>query len=84
METAIYLGTLKLSQPRGVVEVRASGDLCRLLLKVSLNAAGRLLFSHLHTVNVYMCACMHERSHTHTLTPRYLSVCLCEKHLESE
>lgn len=76
-ETAIYLGTLKLShpEPRGVIEIRASGDLRHLLLKVSLNAGGRLLFSHLHTLNlytVYICACMNEHLHE-TLTPLCLS-----------
>lgn len=85
METAIYLGTLKLShpEPRGVIEIRASGDLCHLLLKVSLNAGGRLLFSHLHTLNlytVYICACMNEHRDPHAA----LSICLCEKHLKSE
>lgn len=66
MDAAIYLGTLKLSHPehRGVVEIRAPGDLCAFPLKVSLNAAGRLLFSHLHTDTVYMWACMHEWIHT--------------------
>ncbi len=79
MEAAIYLGTLKLShpQPRGVVEIRASGDLCHFLLRGSLNAAGRLLFSHLHTDTVWcICAhaCMGEHIHLHTTPSIHVSL----------
>lgn len=60
MEAASCSGTLKLPrpEPRGVAEIRARGDLIAPSWKF-LNAAGRLLFSHLHTLE-----CAHEWART--------------------
>ena len=80
MEAAIYLGTLGLShpRPRGVVEIRASGDPCHFLPKESLNAAGSpFVFSPPHGGRMYV------RTHAwmNSSHRAHLPACLCWKHL---
>lgn len=81
---AIYLGTLKLShpEPRGVVEIRASGDWCASPESIFKCSRSPFIFSPLHRCCIYVCMHAWMNTHPHIMLSIYLPIFLCWKHLK--